>query len=234
MEDAGRERGREVSRLEAFVDAAFAFAVTLLVISVDAIPRDADSLITALKGVPAFAASFALLAMLWWSHAQWSRRYGLRDGYSTWLSLLLVFLVLVYVYPLRLMFASFFSWISGGWLSGEFGIRDARDLAILFGAYAIAWTTLGMTMLALYRHAWRRRDAIGLGADERIALRASMAAQAMIPATGVLAMLVIALALLLGHPEWSGTSGFAYALMSLTGVAMTRAQERARAAEGLR
>ncbi|MDQ2701254.1 MAG: TMEM175 family protein [Pseudomonadota bacterium] len=60
-------RGREVTRIETFVDAAFAFAVTLLVISFDAIPDSAQALVQALKGVPAFAASFALLAMLWWA-----------------------------------------------------------------------------------------------------------------------------------------------------------------------
>ena len=99
---ATQERGREVTRIEAFVDAAFAFAVTLLVISFDAIPDSVPALVAALKGVPAFAASFALLAWIWWSHAAWSRRYGLDDGRSVLLSLLLVFLVLVYVYPLRL------------------------------------------------------------------------------------------------------------------------------------
>ena len=229
--DGFRRRGREVTRTEAFVDAAFAFAVTLLMISVDAVPRNADALIAALKGVPAFAASFALLAMLWWAHAGWSRRYGLQDGRSTWLSLLLVFLVLVYVYPLRLMFASFFGWMSGGWLSSEYGIGSGRDLVILFAAYAVAWSTLGLVVLALYRHAWRQRHVLALDREERIALRGQIAAQAMIPATGAVALLVIVLALLLGRPEWAAMSGFAYTLMSLTGVAMGRAQARARAAE---
>src|SRR5690606_32797830 len=96
MAKSSPDRGREVTRIEAFVDAAFAFAVTLLVISFDAIPDSAEALVEALKGVPAFAASFALLAMLWWTHADWSRRFGLDDGRSVLLSLLMVFLVLVY------------------------------------------------------------------------------------------------------------------------------------------
>ncbi|MEE4295112.1 MAG: TMEM175 family protein [Wenzhouxiangella sp.] len=56
-------RGREMTRLETFTDAAFAFAVTLLAVSIDEIPNDYESLLLALKGTPAFAASFALLLL---------------------------------------------------------------------------------------------------------------------------------------------------------------------------
>ena len=99
MLDGFRERGQQVTRLEAFVDAAYAFSVTLLVISLDAIPDSIPALIEALKGIPAFAASFAQIAFFWYSHASWSRRYGMNDGAGVWLSLLLVFLVLVFCTP---------------------------------------------------------------------------------------------------------------------------------------
>ena len=143
------ERGREVTRIEAFVDAAFAFAVTLLVISFNALPDSVGALVEALKGVPAFAASFSLLAMLWWQHADWSRRYGLDDGRSVLLSLLLVFLVLVYVFPLRIIFTAFFGWVTNGWLPLGVTIRGARDLQLLFLSYAIAWTTLSVRRSAV-------------------------------------------------------------------------------------
>lgn len=222
-----RERGREVTRIEAFVDAAFAFAVTLLVISFDSIPDSVPALLQALKGIPAFAASFALLAMFWWSHASWSRRYGLDDGRSVLLSLLLVFLVLVYVYPLRIIFSSFLGFISRDWLPSDISIRSAAELRALFLAYAVAWTTLGCVVVALYRHAWRLRDAIGLSRQERIELRGLVAGQWMVPATGVLALVWIGVVSLAGIPELSPFSGFAYALMSFTGVVMARAERRA-------
>lgn len=220
-------RGREVTRIEAFVDAAFAFAVTLLVISFNALPDSAGALIDALKGVPAFAASFSLLAMLWWSHADWSRRYGLDDGRSVLLSLLLVFLVLVYVFPLRIIFSMLFWWISDGWLPSSVIISSARDLQVMFTAYAVAWTTLGCVTVALYRHAWKMRDTLALDRDERIALRGAIAAQAMIPATGLISLSWLGVTALLGKPSLAAMSGFAYALMSLTGVAVSRARRRA-------
>ena len=219
-------RGREVTRIEAFVDAAFAFAVTLLVISLE-VPDNAQAMIEALKGVPAFAASFSLLAMIWWAHASWSRSYGLDDGRSVVLSLLLVFLVLVYVYPLRIIFSMFFNWISVGWLPSNVIIGSDRDLQVMFSAYALAWTTLGCVVVALYRHAWRLRDALGLDRGERIELRAALAALWMIPATGAVALAFLGFAQLIGKPDLSPFSGFAYALMSFTGLVAMRAQRRA-------
>lgn len=224
------QRGREVTRIEAFVDAAFAFAVTLLVISFDAIPDSVPALVDALKGIPAFATSFALLAMFWWAHASWSRHFGLDDGRSVLLSLVLVFLVLVYVYPLRIIFSSFFEFVSRGWLPSSLQVRTPAELRTLFLAYALAWTTLGLVVVALYRHAWRMRDALGLSRDERVALRGMLAAQWMIPATGVVALAWIGAVSLAGIPQLSSFSGFAYALMGFTGLAVSLAERRARLA----
>ena len=101
-------RGESMTRIEAFVAAAFAFAVTMLVISLDEMPANFDELVTATKQIPAFAASCASIIWIWYTHAIWSRRYGLEDGTSIFLSGCLIFLVLIYIYPLRLMMQGLF------------------------------------------------------------------------------------------------------------------------------
>ena len=64
-EDHFRLRGLEVTRLDTFIDAAFAFVLTLLVISFDEIPSTYAEMLAAVKRIPGFAASFAVLMMFW-------------------------------------------------------------------------------------------------------------------------------------------------------------------------
>jgi len=163
-----RLRGVEMTRLETFSDAAFAFAMTMLVISIDHIPGNYQELVAALKGVPAFAASFAQIMWLWVGHRTWSRRYGLEDATSTVLSLCLIFIMLVYVYPLRLIFSSLFAWLSGNWLPSEFVIHDTAELAGLFGVYGLGFGALAGALALLYLHAHSVAASLQLDDFERI------------------------------------------------------------------
>src|SRR6058998_660094 len=96
-------RGREVTRLESFSDAVFGFALTLLVVSLD-VPKSFDDLVTTMRGFPAFALCFLFLALIWNGHYRHCRRYGLDDGTARFLTCVMLFLVLFYVYPLKFLF----------------------------------------------------------------------------------------------------------------------------------
>ena len=65
---AALERGDKSTRVEAFVDAAFAFALTLLVIAGDSIPASVGELLKALKSLPAYALGFLLILKFWTEH----------------------------------------------------------------------------------------------------------------------------------------------------------------------
>src|SRR3982751_2251540 len=96
-------RGREVTRLESFSDAVFAFALTLLVVSLD-VPKSFNDLVITMRGFPAFAICFLFLALIWNGHYKFCRRYGLDDGTARFLTCVMLFLVLFYVYPLKFLF----------------------------------------------------------------------------------------------------------------------------------
>jgi len=183
-----RHRGERTTRLEAFVDAAFAFALTLVVVVVGSVPETPDELLQAAKSVPAFAACFWLLGTFWRGHVDWSERFGLDDPRSRTLSLLLIFLVLLFVYPLRIVFATFFHWISGGWLPMSFAFEGAADVQRMFQMFAIAFGSMGAVMWALHRHAWTCRDAMGLDLLEVDALRTMLRIWALVPLFGLMSL----------------------------------------------
>lgn len=133
-------------RLDAFVDAAFAFAVTLLVIGGGAVPARYGDLEQAMRYAPAFAVGFAFLAMFWHGHVRW-RGYRSRGGaLPVLLSLFLVFLVLVYVYPLRLMSISLVEFITRDIQT----VRTQREVANLFTLYGAGFMAMAGAMAALF------------------------------------------------------------------------------------
>src|ERR1700674_795675 len=99
-----RWRSREISRIEGLSDGVFAFAVTLLVVSLE-VPRTFGELMQTMRGFGAFAISFTLLFVIWFNQYKFFRRYGLQDTTTVCLNAVLLFVVLFYVYPLKFLFS---------------------------------------------------------------------------------------------------------------------------------
>lgn len=231
MEEAVVE-SLETARLDTFVDGAFAFAVTLLVISASSLPRDVPSLLRALDGVPAFACAFAQLAWFWHGHVRWRRTVRLADKTSLVLSLLLVFFALIFVYPLHMVYASFFNSVSGGRLSSDFVVGSAaatRSFRALFVIFGVAFACMAATLAGLYRHGAR---ATHLAAAERVAAQVSATGWTYSTLVGLLSA---ALALLLpGGGLWLSLSGFTYVLLGFLGPLLNARRRRLERADPAR
>src|SRR4029453_14164526 len=124
-----RLRGTAMTRLETFIDAVFAFAITMLVIATQQIPHDIETLLAAFKNVPAFVRSIIVLGIFWRGHWLWSRRYGLEDGVSIFISWAMIVTMLIYIYPLKALFSSMWFLISGGRVGLDFGPLSKRKAA---------------------------------------------------------------------------------------------------------
>lgn len=209
--DGFRLRGVEMTRIETFTDAAFAFALTLLVISIDQIPSSVTELLTALKGVPAFCGSAALLMMFWYAHHAWSRRFGLEDGMTVLLSTALVVTMLIYVYPLKFMFNCFLAWISRGRLNTGVTLRSAQDLHTIFVVYGIGFAVMSGLIVALNAHGLRRRADLRLNRVEVFLAGAEMRAYTALATTGLVSC---ALAVIL-PPSQFGWPGWVYASLPI-------------------
>ena len=143
-------RGENMTRMEVFVDASFAFAVTMLIISIDQIPSNIPELIDVTKDIPAFAVSVFQLMWIWHTHSVWSKRFGLEDAWSVFLSVLLIILVLVYIYPLKIMFSGMFAWLSQGFLPSAFELESYTDLRIMFIYFSIGFMAIFMLYSLMY------------------------------------------------------------------------------------
>lgn len=167
MTDVSVAKTNESKRLDAFVDAAFAFAVTLLLIAGAEPIVSIGGLQTALLNIPTSAACFALVAIFWQAHRNYGRLAPTRDALSTLLSLAVVFSVLVYVFPLRMLASTGFHYMSRGLLPGSALINSLADLQLLYVVYGIGFAFLSLLFVLLFRHTARQGDRLGATPEGR-------------------------------------------------------------------
>jgi uncharacterized membrane protein len=207
-------RGEEVSRIEGFSDAVLAFAVTLLVVSLE-VPRTFDELISTMRGFFAFAICFWLLLAVWFEHYKFFRRYGISDYYTMRLSVVLLFIVLFYVYPLKFLFVLVVDQLLGydttvgsstSAVVEEIEPGQFPLLMVIFGAGFIA---VQLVFALLYLRAYVLRDALGLDAYERSKTREEIQNFLLMMGIGLIS---IAIAVLGGEAAVSW-AGYAYLLL---------------------
>ena len=180
-----RLRGREVTRLESFSDAVFGFALTLLVVSLDA-PKSFDDLVTTMRGFPAFALCFLLLALIWNGHYKFCRRYGLDDGTARFLTCVMLFLVLFYVYPLKFLFTFSITGLLLGF-GPSMSSMTGSQFSTLLVIYGLGFAAVYAASAMLYLHAWRLRDALELSDLERFDTRYLILRLSILVVVGIIA-----------------------------------------------
>ena len=176
-----RWRGGEIARIEGLSDAVFAFAVTLLVVSLE-VPKTFNDLMAVMRGFFAFAICFGLLMQVWHEQYRYFRRYNLQDSVSTVLNCVLLFMVLFYVYPLKFLF----TYLISGWLG--FGTRvqlpngawenmiEMRQLPQLMAIFSGGFLAVSCIFILLFWHALRKREGLDLNTLEVFATKVSIGA----------------------------------------------------------
>jgi uncharacterized membrane protein len=227
-----RWRSHEISRIEGLSDAVFAFAVTLLVVSLE-VPKTFTELMETMRGFGAFTISFSLLMVVWYNQYKFFRRYGLQDTYTVLLNAALLFVVLFYVYPLKFLF----TWLLSSWLGGAVShlpgggvtepmVGGREQMATLMIIFGVGYVAVFTVFVLLYLHAYRQRSALDLNRLEVFDTRNDIQECALNASIGLLSIGVV----FFGGPGFAGIGGMIYLLigvvMTIHGTLMGRSRRR--------
>lgn len=201
-EDGRILRGENMTRIETFVDAAFAFVFTLLVISIDEIPKTVPELLDLSQDIPAFLISATIIGLIWVAHTVWSRTFGLQDRATLYLSLGLVMLVLIFVYPIKLVVQLSIAYFSAGALQQNLEIMDLSEVVNLFIYFALGLMALSLILIALYQNSLRQRKELVLSEFEVAFCKIACLTWAIVGATALVSCL--AAPVLSDSIEWAG------------------------------
>lgn len=176
-------RNHEVLRIEAFTDAVFAFAITLLIVSLE-VPKSYHELIENLKGFIPFAICFVFIFQVWYTQNIFFRRFGLHDTWTVVLNGVLIFTVLFFVYPLKFMYFFF--------ITSSVDIESIPQLKNVLLIYDIGFTFIYSLFAIMYWHAAHNHwENIGLKDTEVFEARTDLYQNLIMAATGLVSLALV-------------------------------------------
>ncbi|MEO9482640.1 MAG: TMEM175 family protein [Ekhidna sp.] len=175
-----RYRGLDQTRIETFSDAVFAVAFTLVVLS-SSVPETFDQLRKSIHDILPSFICIVLIVVIWYQHYVFFLRYGLQNTKTVTVNTFLLFLVLIYIYPLKFL-ARFLVELYSGFIFGmpdnffrDFGGEmNGANMTLLMTAYGAGATLIFMAMAWLYRHAYKKRAELKLDAYEAFLTKMSL------------------------------------------------------------
>jgi len=197
--DRIRWRGHEVTRIEALSDAVFAFAITLLIVSLE-VPKDFEELLAGMRTFFPFAVCFFMLFQVWLIQNIFFRRYNLHDQWTIVLNGMLLFVVLFFVYPLKFLFSA--------WMTTGFFFKEPEQVVQLFQIYSSGFAAIYILFSLMYYHAYRKREELELTDSEVFETRTNIYRNMVMAGIGLLSVMIASLGV-----QYVGMSGFIYILI---------------------
>ena len=202
------KRNYEIQRIETFSDGVFAFAVTLLIVSLE-VPKSFDELLTTMRGFLAFGISFLILFMIWNEQHRFFRHYGLDDIWTLTLNGILLFLVLFYVYPLKFLFTLMFREMIYGSNNSPYEMKQSQVPALMM-IYAAGFIAIYFLFFLMYLHAVRKSKELSLSGIEKFDCKSSMYKVLIMVIIGICSFITAALL----KDNLAGFAGWIYILLA--------------------
>jgi uncharacterized membrane protein len=168
MKTVFKIRGENPTRLENFSDAVFAFSITLLMISLE-VPKNFTQILELSDELIAFAVTIVPLFIIWQQHRQFFRRYGLDDKKIFIWNTMLLFIVLIFIFPLKflsLFLVRFYSSLMFGTETVFGTMINGEQVPMLMVYYGIGALGLVLVFSRFYKHALNKKDELELSTYE--------------------------------------------------------------------
>ena len=169
-------------------------------------PDTFDELLTTMRGFVAFAICFYLLLIVWHDHYRYFRRYGLNDTPTLYLNSALLFIMLMYVYPLKFLFTLLMSELFG---FADTETIETSQIPLLMIIYGAGFVAVQAIFVIMYLRAYRLRADLELDALELSVTREEIQGFLLNAAVGLLSMSFA----VLGSPVMTSLSGYVYLLL---------------------
>lgn len=161
-------RSENPTRLENFSDAVFAFSITLLMISLE-VPDSFTQILQLTDELIAFAVTIIPLFVIWQQHRLFFKRYGIDDNIILRWNTVLLFIVLIFIFPLKflsLFLVRFYSSLFFG-TENVFGSMIFGDqVPLLMIYYGIGALGLVYVFSRFYKHALELKEVLNLNPYE--------------------------------------------------------------------
>lgn len=138
-------------RIEAFSDAVFAFAATLMVFNIDTQASFNYLVENNWQSLLGFGMSFFVLILLWVVHYNFFRRTAHMDNWIITLNSIFLFLILYYCFPLKSLINS---------MLGQESI-NLDGLGSLFTMYSLGFVAIFLCLSLMYSRAYQKTKTIG-------------------------------------------------------------------------
>ena len=164
MNNQFTNRGENPTRLENFSDAVFAFSITLLMVSLE-VPRTFSQILGLTDELIAFAITIIPLFIIWHQHRIFFRRYGIDDNTILKWNTILLFIVLIFIFPLKFL-SLFLIRFTGSIIWGGENVFqtmiEGTQVPWLMVYYGVAALGIFFVFSRFYKHALNIKEALGL------------------------------------------------------------------------
>jgi len=157
-----------------------------------------------INGFFSFAICFVMIIGVWYGHYKFFRRYGLEDAFTIFLNMVMLFVVLIYIYPLKFLF-NLLTNPTFSETGANSAIKDQQwpELMVIYGVGFVAIYTV---FLLLHVHAYRNRLKLELNDDELQVTLSSILSALLIVCVGLASILMATF----GGAQYVSWSGWIY------------------------